>query len=175
MALPPIRAVASAGLTGADGALVRVDGRAGPGRVVRLAVVVSLVATACVGPALRDADYQRKAVASLEQVTSTVAGVKVALDASLEDRAFAAATAVNVRRHEDTVSWTHTAFASRQPPPGTDHIRAVVVPVLAEASSIMADVRIAANRTDREELEKQRRRLDELTGRIERVLGEVRG
>lgn len=154
---------------------MRVDGPAVPGRLVRLAVVVSLIATSCVGPALRDDDYRRKAVASLEQVTSTIAGVKVALDAALDDRAFAAATAVNVRRHEDTVSWAHTAFATRQPPPGTDDIRAAVVPVLAEASSIMADVRIAANRTDREDLREQRRRLDELTGRIERVLDEVRG
>lgn len=155
---------------------MRVDGgRAGPRRVVLLTVALSLVATACVGPALRDDDYRRKAVASLEQVAATVAGVKIALDASIDDRSFPTATAVNVRRHEDTVAWAHTAFATRQPPPGTDRIRAAVVPVLAEASSIMADVRIAANRTDREELREQRRRLDELTRRVERVLGEVRG
>lgn len=168
-------ALASGALVSADGVLVRIDGRAGSGHLVRLVLVLALLASACVGPALRDDDYRRKAVASLEQVHATVAGVKVALDASIDDRAFATVTAVNVRRHEDTVSWAHTAFATRQPPPGTDRIRAVVVPVLAEASSVMADVRIAANRTDREELRKQRRRLDQLTAEVERVLHEVRG
>ena len=149
-------------------------GRCTPGRPVATLVLLALLATACVGPALRDGDYQRKAVASLEQLEATIAGTRVALDAALDDRSFATSTVVTLRHHEETVDWTHTAFATRQPPPGTDGIRAAVVPLLADAAAVMADIRIAANRTDTPALRQQQRRLDELVARVERALREVR-
>ncbi|MBW3618837.1 MAG: hypothetical protein KY461_01215 [Actinobacteria bacterium] len=150
------------------------SGRRTPGRPAVLLVLLTLLATACVGPALRDDDYRRKAVASLEQLEATIAGTEVALDAAIAGRSFATSTAVTLRQHEETVSWTHTAFASRQPPPGTDAIRAAVVPLLAEASAVMGDIRIAANRTDVRRLAELRGRLGELGGRVEGSLREVR-
>lgn len=139
-----------------------------------MALCVALFGAGCVGPALDEGAYRDKAVASLERLHATIAGTRIALDAALGGRSFAPATAVTVRQHEETVSWVHTAFATRQPPPGTDAIREAVVPVLSDAASLFAEVRIAANRGDEDALRRQRSQLDELSRRIDRVLGEVR-
>lgn len=148
--------------------------RFGAARFIAVVVVVSLLASACVGPALTEESYRRKAVASLEQLHATVAGASVALEAAVDGRSFSTATAVNVRQHEETVSWVQSAFVTRQPPPGADGIRAAVVPVLADAAALMAEIRIAANRSDVQQLRRQQTDLDELSERINRVLGEVR-
>ena len=133
-----------------------------------------MLASACVGPALTEESYRRKAVASLEQVDATVAGTRIALDAAVNGRSFSTATAVNVRQHEETVSWVHSAFSTRQPPPGADGIRDAVVPLLADAAALMAEIRIAANRSDVEQLGRRKTELTDLTERIDRALGEVR-
>lgn len=124
--------------------------------VVISIMLVSLFTSACVGPALTEVSYRRKAVASLEQVDATIAGASIALEAAVDGRSFSTATAVNVRQHEETVSWVHSAFATRQPPPGTDGIRDAVVPVLADAAALMAEIRIAANRSDVEQLHRRK-------------------
>ncbi len=143
-------------------------------RLVAVFVVFSLLTAACVGPALTHDAYRRKAVASLEQVHATIAGTSIALEAAVAGRSFSPATAVNVRQHEETVSWVHTAFATRQPPPGTGRIRAAVVPVLSDAAALLAEIRIAANRSDDAQLRRQRSQLDELSDRVDRALREVR-
>lgn len=142
--------------------------------VITSILVVSLFTTACVGPALTEESYRRKAVASLEQLHATVAGARIALEAAVGGRSFSTATAVNVRQHEETVSWVHSAFATRQPPPGADGIRDVVVPVLADAAALMTEIRIAANRSDIEQLRRRNTELADMAERIERALGEVR-
>lgn len=135
---------------------------------------ISLFGSACVGPALTEGTYQDKAVASLERLHATIAGTRIALDAALAGKSFAPATAATVRQHEETVSWVHSAFATRQPPPGTDPIRKAVVPVLSDAAALFADLRIAANRVDDEALRRHRSQLDELSERIDHALREVR-
>lgn len=111
---------------------------------------------------------------SLEQVRSSLAGVRVALEVAVEGRSFAPATAVNVRQHEETVSWAHSAFATRQPPPGTSEIRSTAEPVLAEAAAFMAEVRIAANRADRARLREQLSEIDDLIRKVEVTVSDVR-
>lgn len=142
--------------------------------VVASILALSLLTGACVGPALTEESYRRKAVASLEQLDATVAGANIALEAAVGGRSFSTATAVNVRQHEETVSWVHSAFATRQPPPGADGIRDTVVPVLADAAALMAEIRIAANRSDVEQLRRRKNELTGLSERIDRALGEVR-
>lgn len=145
-------------------------GGSAPGTLRVTLVVFALVLSACVGPALTEQDYRRKAIASLERVDSAAAATSIALDVAVQGRSFAASTAVTVRGHEETVSWTHSAFATRQPPPGTDRIRAATEPVLAEAAALMAEIRIAANRSDAQRLSHLRDRLDELDVRVQEAL-----
>ncbi len=151
------------------------DDRAGPAANWRVATVLvaCLVVPGCVGPALRDEDYRAKAVTSLEQVQATIAGVRIALDAAVEGRSFPTTTAVTVRTHEETALWVHTAFTSRQPPPGSDHVRETVAPVLSDTATLLADMRIAANRSDAPRLRRLEAQLDDLTERVERSLREI--
>lgn len=149
--------------------------RAGPAACWRVAavLVVCLVTAGCVGPALTDEDYRGKAVASLEQVQATLAGVTISVQAAVEGRSFATATAVTVRTHEETASWVHSAFTTRQPPPGSDDVREAVAPVLSDAATLLAELRIASNRSDTARLRQLEGQLDELTQRVERSLREV--
>ncbi len=140
---------------------------------VATVLVFCLAIGACVGPALSSEDYRRKAVTSLEQVLATAAGVRIAVNAAVEDRSFPTATAVPMRTHEETASWVYTAFTTRQPPPGSDHVRETVEPVLSDAAALLAEIRIAANRSDTPRLRRLEGRLDDLTQRVERSLREV--
>ena len=132
------------------------------------AVVLAAVVTAgCVGPTLDSHEYREAAIASLERARDRVDAARLTADAAGRGRAPGPLVATTIGELEHATAYAEEAFATRQPPPGSDAVRTDALPLLREASSLLAEVRIAAFRGDLATVGHRTDDLDELARRLE--------
>jgi hypothetical protein len=119
--------------------------RAGIGWIAACA----LVAVSCVGPARSFAVYQAKAVDSADSAVSNARTGVLTARLVDEDRTFAPLTTVQLEQAALGAETAAGTFASIQPPDArSDAVRASLLPLLRRAAALLAQMRIAARRTD---------------------------
>lgn len=111
-------------------------------------VLAALVAAGCVGPTLDPHEYREAAVDSLEHARDRLDAARLTAEAAGRGRVPAPMVATTIGELEHAAAYVQDAFATRQPPPGTDIVRSQTLPLLHDASSLLAEVRIAAFRGD---------------------------
>lgn len=117
------------------------------------ACLAALLTGACVGSARGATDYQKKAVATTEHVRSSVRTVQLAAQAAEEDDAFGPYLSRVISQAEDDASSALNGFESIQPPSeDADQLRDDVEQVSSDAIDLLAQARIAARRSNHDDL-----------------------
>ena len=97
--------------------------------------------------------YQNKAVATAESALSSVETVRLASEAGSAGNAFGPYLSVLISDQEDALADVQSGFASIQPPDTrSDRLRTELDDLLGTALDHVADVRIAARRSQIDEL-----------------------
>ncbi len=123
-----------------------------------------IAAAACAGPSRSDDDYTNKAAQTAQAMGSLLETARLGADAVEKDRTIAPFTSVLMREMEGDASGVQSAFLTRQPPSATAvELRARVAPILNDATSVLADLRIAAYRTDVDALSRAAERIPAIT------------
>jgi hypothetical protein len=123
--------------------------RSAPYRAAAAAIVLAVLATACTGPAPTTSTYENKAVQTADEVVSASRSVLLAAKTGDAGRSFATTIAVAIADAEDGADTARDAFASIQPPDmASDQLRASLLPTVQRACDVIADVRIAARRSE---------------------------
>jgi hypothetical protein len=134
--------------------------------IAAAALVVST--TACVSPARTDGDYALKAANTAEAVASAVGTAVVAVRLSDEGRVPARYLRVVLREAEEDASSAQSQFDAIQPPsPAADDLRARLDALLDQGTSTLADLRIAARRSELSRLAAIAATLPRLAERLE--------
>jgi hypothetical protein len=116
--------------------------------VAPLAALI-LAATACTGPARTTSAYQAKSVDTADEVVSASRTVLLVARLGDEERSFATTIAVTVTDAESDADTARDAFTSIQPPDAeSDQLRAALLPTVEQACDVIAEVRIAARRSE---------------------------
>jgi hypothetical protein len=133
-----------------------------------LAVIWVIAATACTGPALTTAAYESKAANTADELVSASRTVLLAAQVGDQGRSFPQTIAVTIANAETDAETARDAFASIQPPDvASDEIRAKLLPIVAHACDVIAEVRIAARRTEVGRLQQIAAPLDGLANDLE--------
>jgi hypothetical protein len=134
-----------------------------------LPLVALAVLPGCVGPALWYDAYEGKAGATAAQMQSAVETARfVALVAS-RGKALTAYVGIALTDAEQDASAIQGAFDSIQPPsPKADQLRDQLDPLLAEASSTISGMRIAARRDQLSQLREIAQPLQNLSNQLEK-------
>lgn len=110
------------------------------------------VMPACVGPSRTDADFRRKAANSAEAMLSSIRAARLTVEAA--DRAPAPYVSLRLSESEATADSVITSFASVQPPSASaDRLRSELLRQMHAASTVLAELRIAAYRGELDRLE----------------------
>jgi hypothetical protein len=137
-------------------------------------VLMALFVAGCVGPARTFDVYEGKAENSVAQSLSAVRTAEAAIETAICDRSFASSVSITIQDASETIDGSQSAFASIQPPDqASDALRARVLPVLSDASDVVANARIAARRGDLSSLAQLRQPLSEVSGRLNRLLKDL--
>jgi hypothetical protein len=135
------------------------------------ALVAGLVGSSCVqpvGPARTAADYEAKAKDTAETVLSAVRTAELTVDQAARDRSFASFVSVSLGEAEAGATGALDTFESIQPPgESSDRLRDELTDLAGEAADVLADLRIAARRTDRAALVEAAAPLPELGAELE--------
>lgn len=117
------------------------------------ALLVPLLATACVSPSRTDRDYELKAGSSAKAVASSVATALLAVDAATHKKAFGPYLSVVLGGCEEDASSVQSQFDSVQPPSkAADDVRDALDEQLQDATDTLADLRIAVRRGELDQL-----------------------
>jgi hypothetical protein len=117
------------------------------------ALLVFLSGPACVGPARTFETYEGKAVAAAEETVSALRTAILGARVAVEGRSFPPTTSVLIADAERDAVGARGSFASIQPPDGaSDRLRDELIAMLDDAVDRLARLRIAARRTDLEDL-----------------------
>lgn len=140
-----------------------------------LVVLVVVVASSCVSPTHPVYNYEVKAAVALKNAESSAGAAYLATQQVEAGRSTEGLFAVLAGQAEENASHATSAFDTRQPP-GTrgDEIRAKVLPVLEEITSVLTDVRIAAFRGDIPAAVEAAEPLPELIAKSEDLAKELR-
>lgn len=136
-------------------------------------VLAAVMAAGCVGPTLDGHEYREAAVDSLDRARDRLDAARLTADAAGRGHAPAPLVATTMGELETATAYAQEAFATRQPPTGSDAVRKDTLPLLHEASSLLAEVRIAAFRGDLAAVGHRTDDLDELAGRLEQRAREL--
>lgn len=139
-----------------------------------LLAALALVVTACVGPTPTTGTYREHAAGALEDMVEVTATLELVAENARRDRLVPTFATVLAREQEERAAHAHAAFASRQPPAGTDALRDEVLDLLDEAQGLAEDARILADRGELEELGEMTSTLGHLHDRLERREHELR-
>ena len=131
------------------------------GAVLAAAAVALL--SGCVAPAPTTAAYESKAAMTAQAAVSEVRTALLAEDACARNRMTAAYLETVLVDAEESLGSVQHTFDSVQPPDtmAADDLRSTLDPLLADATSGLTDLRIAARRDD--------------TGELESIAGELSG
>lgn len=131
-------------------------------------LVPLLLSAACVGPSRTTSDYQWKVANSAEAVVSAVESALLTVEVAEDGRAPAPYVSLRLSESEETASSVETGFGAVQPPdPALDDLRSKTLTVIAEASDVLEELRLAAYRAELH-------RLPEIARKLERPLSELR-
>lgn len=120
----------------------------------RVAVLVLVLATACVSPSRTDRDYELKAGNSAKAVASSVATALLGVQAAKEHRATGPYLSVLLAGTEEDTSNVQSQFDSVQPPSDhADEIRKKLDDNLSAALDTLAELRITVRRGELDQLE----------------------
>jgi hypothetical protein len=112
--------------------------------------VLALLLTGCVTPAPTTSAYEGKAASTAQAAVSAVRTALLAEDAYARGKLTAAYLESTLVDAEESLGSVQTTFDSVQPPDtrAADDLRGTLDPLLEDAGSGLADLRIAARRDD---------------------------
>jgi hypothetical protein len=134
-----------------------------------VALLVSVLASACAGPTVSPAAMRSQAGRSALSVVSELQTVDLAVRTQLRDDAWWSYTDVTVTAAEDAVSTIESTLTSRQPPSGTDPVYRRTSDALAAATDLVTEVRVAVRRKDEAELTRLRKEIPPLVKELEKI------
>jgi hypothetical protein len=135
---------------------------------VLLVAAACALAISCTGPARTTSAYESKAANTAEEVVSASRTVLLAAEIGDEQRSFPQTISIAIADAEDDAETARDAFASIPPPDATsDEIRATVLPLVARACDVIAEVRIAARRADVASLARDAAPLQDLADQLD--------
>jgi hypothetical protein len=118
------------------------------GRLALLLALCAAGATGCVAPATDTASYQQKALLSAQAAVSSARTALIAEQTYSEGRLLSTYLDPVLSEAEDSIGSVTSTFDSVQPPTTAtaDALRSTLDPLLQDAGSAIADLRIAARR-----------------------------
>ena len=129
--------------------------------------------SACV-PASPDADtYDDKAAQTLGAAVSDVRTVQRLMETMYDGRMLRPTALAQMRYSEDALGTATTAFTELNPPPSRDRLNKQVSTLLGDAGDLVAEARIALERSEEESFPDLAGRLARLAGDLEKVEGRV--
>jgi hypothetical protein len=142
-------------------------------RAVRVVVVVvALAAAACVqpvGPARTFDDYEDKARDTAETTLGSIQTVRLAVEES--DGLIPPYASALLSDAEGDAGGAQATFEGIQPPgPAADRLREDLIPLLDEATDLLADARITARRAELGHLGDLANPLQRVAGRLEQFI-----
>jgi hypothetical protein len=131
-------------------------------------VAVVLLAGACSGPVRSSPVYESKAGQTAAVAASAVQTALLAVDAAKDDKAYGRyLTQVLVEAEEDAGSAQGTFDGIQPPDDRADELRASLDELLSDATTILADLRIAARRGRFAELPELAKPLPEVAAKLD--------
>lgn len=113
------------------------------------AVVLSVVLSGCVTPALDSGAFRQNARAAVGSGLSETATATLTVEMILRDRVTSVVADTSLSTCEDAIGPIEDSFGKVQPPHGRDDsLRTDVLDTLGDADDAIADARIAARRDD---------------------------
>lgn len=120
-------------------------------RATSIAVLLCVLLAGCVGPARVESDYRADVSNTAKTTRSAVESAALTVRAIAEGRAAAPYAARRLTEDEQEAHAALTAFGSVQPPgEEMDRLRSEVLEVVQRSSTVLAQLRIAAFRDDRQ-------------------------
>ena len=117
-----------------------------------VALLLVLLCTSCVAPAVTESQYEAKAASTAADAHSVIETVRLAIDSASRHRLPSNPIDVVLSDQESVLGSVSATFSSIQPPTeDMDRLREEVLDLLDEAESKIAEVRIAFRRGDIED------------------------
>jgi hypothetical protein len=143
------------------------------GHLIAAAAVIA--AGSCVVPARSFEAYESKAVDSAETALSQARTAILTGELAGRGRLFAPFASVQLQEAEVGADTAASTFASVQPPDASsDALRGELLPLLQDAASLIADLRIEARRGDLDRVAQGITPLKPVADRLERFVSEHR-
>lgn len=124
-------------------------GRAGVARTFVATALLCATALGCAGPTTDPAVYREMATETAAAMTGILTTARIAAELGLAGRMLPTVTDTMVSDAESDAGSVQTTFGSRQPPDAaSDAVREAVTTPVQDATSALADLRIAVRRGD---------------------------
>jgi len=137
-------------------------------RVAAAGVLLLFAASACVGPARTEDDFDRKARTTADEVRSAVQTALLVVEATDVHHLNPQYVSVVVGESEDDASAIESAFASIQPPDAhADSVRRALLAIVAQATDGLADLRIEVRRGHLDHLGDRTKALETTADRLD--------
>ena len=133
-------------------------------------LAAAAVLAGCVPSEPSTADWESTARQTLQDTISEVESVALVVDLESRDRMPGRSARVTAVESEDTLATTEQAFSALQPPPGTGRQDAEVSDLLARATALVRESRIALVADDASAYDGLHERLDRLSGDLTAAL-----
>lgn len=139
------------------------------------AALSAAVLSGCVAPAIDSGAFTKDAKKALTSTLSETRTAHLVVSLLLNDKITGPAADTALSNAEDAIGPISDSFGKVQPPaPRDDALRSRVLTLIEDASSAIADARIAARRGDEAGLRKARSGLDSVSSDIEETDGGLR-
>ena len=136
-------------------------------------LLVATLLSACV-PASPDADtYDDKAAQTLGAAVSDVRTVALLMETSYDGRMLRPTALAQMRHSEDALDTATTAFTELHPPPSRDRLYTRVSTLLGDAGDLVAEARVALERSEEGSFPDIADRLTRLAGDLEKAEEQV--
>jgi hypothetical protein len=113
-----------------------------------LGLLLAALLASCVGPTPTVGSYREHAAGALAQAGEVAAALELVAENAAADHLTTHYATTLVREQEERATYAREAFATRQPPPGTDATRERVMALLDATVAAAEDARILADRGD---------------------------
>lgn len=134
---------------------------------------LALLLSGCV-PASPDVDtYRDKAAVTLGSAISDVRTVSRTVETMYDGRMLGPTATTQLRYSEDALDTATGAFTEVNPPPSQDRLHARMSTLLGDAGDLLAQSRIALERSGTERYPDLVRQLEDLATRLEKLEGRV--
>lgn len=139
------------------------------------AMLSAAALSGCVAPAIDSGAFTKNAGRALTSTLSETRTAHLVVSQLLSDKITGPAADTSLSNAEDAIGPISASFGKVQPPnPRDDSLRRRVLTLIEDASSAIADARIAARRGDIAGLRSARAGLDSVSSDIEKAQGDLR-